>query len=151
MSDLSGLAARECGGVKHDSDKRRMDLVPVELINATADVMTRGAAKYGDYNWLRGMPWSRVYSALQRHLTAWFNGEDEDSETGLSHLAHAACNVAFLLVYEERNIGRDDRPTGQLELGFLEDGGRGGCIAAVQRLNDLLDTLISRTGPGLDG
>jgi hypothetical protein len=56
------------------------------------------------------MDWSRPESAGYRHLTAWSMGENTDPETGLSHLAHAACNMLFLLAYEIRGIGNDDRP-----------------------------------------
>jgi hypothetical protein len=63
----------------------------------------------GDRNWEHGMKWSRVYGALLRHLTAWWGGEDKDPETGRSHLWHVACCVTFLLTYEMRGAGEDDR------------------------------------------
>lgn len=56
------------------------------------------------------MAWSRVYAAALRHLLAWWGGEDEDPETELSHLAHAACCVVFLVAYQGRGVGVDDRP-----------------------------------------
>jgi hypothetical protein len=36
-------------------------------------------------------------AALLRHINAWRRGEKCDDESGLHHLAHALCNVAFLL------------------------------------------------------
>lgn len=97
-------------GKKFDNDKNRLELIPPEFIEGTGEVLTFGAKKYGDRNWEKGMAWSRAYGALQRHLNAWFSGEQVDLETGLSHLKHAACNVAFLITYEERKVGLDDRP-----------------------------------------
>lgn len=97
-------------GVKYDRAKTRMELLPPELLQAVAEILTFGADKYGDRNWEKGMLWSRVYGALLRHLNAWWGGEDLDEETGKSHLWHAGCCLAFLIAYEQRAIGQDDRP-----------------------------------------
>lgn len=97
-------------GLKFDTDKPRYDLIPPEIEAAIAKVLTFGAAKYGERNWELGMKWGRPYAALRRHMAAWWSGEDNDPETGLSHLSHAACCLAFLVAYEERGAGTDDRP-----------------------------------------
>jgi len=98
------------GGWKADAGKLRMELLPPEFLTATAAVLTFGAEKYGDRNWERGLQWSRAYGALQRHMWAWWNGERADAETGYSHLWHACCCLAFLVAYEARDSGQDDRP-----------------------------------------
>lgn len=95
--------------VKHDTEKPRYDLIPPEFLEATATILTYGAQKYADRNWERGMAWGRVFAALMRHLWAWWRGENVDPETGKSHLWHAACGVAFLIAYEARGVGVDDR------------------------------------------
>jgi hypothetical protein len=97
-------------GQKHDADKARLELVPPEIMTALGDILTFGAKKYGDRNWEHGMAWSRVFGACMRHLWAWWAGERMDTETGRSHLWHAACCIAFLVAYEERRTGTDDRP-----------------------------------------
>lgn len=97
-------------GRKDDSGKVRMELLPPEMLSATAAVLTFGAKKYEDRNWEKGMKWSRVYGALLRHLNAWWGGERTDLETGMSHLWHASCCIAFLVAYEQRQTGEDDRP-----------------------------------------
>ena len=97
-------------GLKYDGDKIRMELLPPEFLHATADILTFGAKKYADRNWEKGMAWSRVFGALQRHLWSWWKGEHVDPETGKSHLWHACCCLAFLVTYEARGIGKDDRP-----------------------------------------
>ncbi|WP_442880072.1 dATP/dGTP diphosphohydrolase domain-containing protein [Aurantimonas sp. A2-1-M11] len=56
------------------------------------------------------MAWSRLRGALDRHMAAFDHGEDTDPETGLPHLAHAACCLTFLLSYQLRNVGEDDLP-----------------------------------------
>jgi hypothetical protein len=102
-------------GVKFDQDKVRMELVPAELMVAVGTILTFGAEKYAPRNWELGMDWSRVFGALQRHLWAWESGEDKDPETGKSHLWHAACCIAFLVTYEQRGVGKDDRPNSEQE------------------------------------
>lgn len=97
-------------GVKLDGDKPRYDLLPPEFLDGTAHVLTHGAAKYSERNWEKGMRWGRPFAALMRHMWAWWRGEDKDPETGMSHLWHAACCIAFLMAYEERGTGTDDRP-----------------------------------------
>lgn len=95
--------------LKYDKGKVRMDLIPEELLIEVAKVLEFGANKYSPNGWRQGMDWSRVYAALMRHITAWNAGEDLDPETGLSHMAHAGCCVAFLLNYQSLGVGTDDR------------------------------------------
>ena len=97
-------------GYKADEDKVRMDLIPPEAVFALAAVLTFGANKYADRNWELGMKWGRPFGALMRHMWAWWRGEKADPETGMSHLWHAMCCIAFLVTYEQREIGTDDRP-----------------------------------------
>ena len=94
---------------KNDQGKIRMELIPPELMIAVGDILTSGAIKYDDRNWEHGMDWSRVYGAMLRHQNAWWSGEDTDPETGRSHLWHVACCATFLLTYEMRGVGKDDR------------------------------------------
>lgn len=63
----------------------------------------------GERNWEKGMAWGRLSGALLRHLFAWMNGEDRDPESGMRHLAHAACCALMLLSLTIRNVGTDDR------------------------------------------
>lgn len=89
-------------GIKYDSNKLRYDLIPPEATSALARVLTYGAAKYGPNNWQQLDDFTARYTAaLMRHLEAWRGGEEVDSESGLPHLEHALCNLAFL-VWKER-------------------------------------------------
>ena len=97
------------GGHKDDSGKVRMELVHADFVEEVAKVLTFGAEKYDEWNWRKGFKWSRVLGAAFRHLYAWARGEDKDAETGLSHLSHAACCLMFLIVFEKRRVGEDDR------------------------------------------
>ena len=77
---------------------------------AISEILTFGAKKYDDRNWENGLHWSRVFGAVMRHMWAWWGGEDKDPESGMSHLWHAACGLTFLVAYEARGSGEDDRP-----------------------------------------
>ena len=101
-------------GQKFDQDKVRLDLYPVEALWETSEVLTFGAKKYGDRNWEKGLAYSRCYGAALRHLAAWWSSIDNDPETGLSHLAHAHCCIAFLQTFTQRGAGVDDRPLNKL-------------------------------------
>lgn len=96
--------------MKADQGKLRIDLISPEIIESQAAVLGFGASKYTDRDWEKGMLWSRCFSACMRHMWAWWGGEDNDPETGYSHLAHAACCIMFLVTYEKRQTGEDDRP-----------------------------------------
>lgn len=98
-------------GRKDDGGKARHDLIPPELPEAVAQVLAFGATKYGERNWEKGMTWGRPFAAMMRHLWAWWRGEKADPETGFSHLWHAAACIAFLIAFEQRAKGKDDRPT----------------------------------------
>jgi hypothetical protein len=86
---------------KHDSEKPRWDLLPFEAVGAVVRVLTFGARKYSPDGW-RLVPESRrrYFAAAQRHLTAWWQGERTDSESGEHHLAHACACLLFLIALD---------------------------------------------------
>lgn len=91
-------------GVKHDQDKLRWDLLPIEPVESVLRVMMLGSRKYSDDNWMHiEDPLKRYYAAALRHITAWQKGEKIDPESGESHLAHAACCVLFMLWHEKHS------------------------------------------------
>lgn len=99
-------------GLKLDHDKPRMELLEPEYLRGTADVLTYGAQKYAAENWRAGIDATRLYGALQRHLNAFWSGEDVDPESGLPHLYHASCELMFLDWTVRHLPERDDRWTG---------------------------------------
>jgi len=96
-------------GTKLDSGKPRMDLIPMKAMEEVASVLTFGAKKYDAWNWSKGINYSRLNGAALRHLTAFMEGENIDPETGISHIAHAACNMLFLLDMVRNKPDMDDR------------------------------------------
>lgn len=86
---------------KADNGKPRPTLVPPSLILAVAAIRGYGATKYGsDDNWKQVEP-QRYKDALYRHWLAYLEGEVNDPESGLPHIWHVACNIAFLIEMEE--------------------------------------------------
>lgn len=83
---------------KADTGKPHPSYVPVEIIEAVMRVREYGNQKYHDPdNWKTVEP-ERYHEALLRHiLRAWSDPYSIDPESGLLHLEHAACNIAFLL------------------------------------------------------
>ena len=82
---------------KDDDHKVRFDLVTPHFTAAMARVMTHGAKKYGPNTWQSTPEFrARYIAALHRHINAFQQYEDNDPDSGESHLAHAACNLMFL-------------------------------------------------------
>ena len=89
--------------IKYDHDKTDWSLMPFEAIEEINKVLDFGANKYAAHNWKKGegFKYTRVLNSLLRHIFAYMRGEDKDPESGLSHLAHAGCNIVFLLYYNK--------------------------------------------------
>ncbi len=87
---------------KLDAGKTNWSLMPFEAIEEINKVLEFGALKYDGWNFAKGegMKWSRISNSLLRHMFAWMRGEDNDPESGLSHMSHIGCNVIFLIYYK---------------------------------------------------
>lgn len=73
--------------------------------------MMEGARKYGRHNWrVAGIRSSVYYDAALRHLTAWWEGEDIDPKSGLSHITKAMSGLHVLRDAQIRGMVNDDRP-----------------------------------------
>lgn len=97
-------------GLRYDAGKIRVELMPVEWLEALAEVLTKGAQKYAPRNWEKGMAWSKMIGCAFRHTFKFMRGERYDRETGCHHLAHAAWNLLALMSYDVRGIGDNDLP-----------------------------------------
>jgi len=91
-------------GIKHDAGKRRFSLLPWGPVSSVVDVLEFGARKYAVDNWQR-VPdaESRYANATMRHVVARLQGERNDPESGLPHLAHAACCLLFWMWFDARD------------------------------------------------
>ena len=88
---------------KIDIGKPHPSYVPVEIIESVMRVreQTR-ASKYPDPESWRAVEPNRWHDAMLRHVLAcWNDPYSVDPESGLLHLEHIACNVAFMLALRE--------------------------------------------------
>lgn len=100
---------KEAGGLKFDTDKTPLDLIDTFSQDQLARVLQFGAKKYARHNWRKGISYSRLIAAAQRHLASFNDGEDLDSETGLPHAAHAMCCCMFIIWMSKYRADLDDR------------------------------------------
>lgn len=78
-----------------DTGKPRYDLIPPMPLERLAVNMAKGAAKYSEHNWNKGMPASRLLAAAMRHIEAARAGrKDED------HWAAAVFNIFGIMHFE---------------------------------------------------
>lgn len=91
--------------------KPQLHLVPRAAIIRFAQAMTDGARKYGPYNWRTKRVRLTVYvSAIERHLAALLDGEDNAADSGVDHLGHIGACCAILIDARETGNLIDDRP-----------------------------------------
>lgn len=80
-----------------------MSLVPTEIITDIARVREYGVNKYGKINSWKEVEKDRYKDAAYRHLLSYLENEDStDEESGLPHLWHLACNIAFLCHFNKK-------------------------------------------------
>lgn len=89
-------------GMKFDDGKRDYTLLPWAGVEEIVKVLEFGAQKYDRDNWKKVEDAQRRYTkAAFRHLVAHAQGEINDTESGLPHLAHLGCCILFLLALEK--------------------------------------------------
>ena len=89
---------------KADAGKLQLTMVPTGIIRAIARIRMYGNQKYGSPdNWKQVEP-QRYRDAAYRHWLAYLDDPSGvDEESGLPHLHHCACNLAFLIETEKGN------------------------------------------------
>lgn len=98
------------GNKKPGQGKIPMGILPFNALTLVAEVMSEGRGEHGLNDWRENpKPWSEHFNAALRHLFAWLCGQNNDPESGLSHLAHLATRILFLLEYTVVGLGLDDR------------------------------------------
>ena len=91
--------------IKTDKGKPQCRLVPSEIVRSVAKVREYGLEKYGSAESWKDVSIDRYQDALYRHLLAYIeNPVGIDEESGLPHLWHIACNVAFLCELQKEEL-----------------------------------------------
>lgn len=96
------------GGTKERKDCE-LGYVDPAALEALGRVAGMGARKYSPWNYMNGYNWSWSYNAMLRHMIAFWSGEDNDPESGLPHMAHAAWHALALTSFLLHSLGEDDR------------------------------------------
>lgn len=88
-----------------------MSTVSAPVIAELGLAMMEGARKYGRHNYRdAGVRASVYYDAVMRHMMAWWEGEDVDPDSGLSHITKAIASLAVLRDSMLNKNYEDDRP-----------------------------------------
>lgn len=92
---------KELQAVKADAGKVDWAILPLDAVEEVIKVFQFGEKKYARGNFANGegLEYSRILNSLMRHTTSFMRGEDNDPETGISHMAHASCCTLMLLHY----------------------------------------------------
>lgn len=97
-------------GNRFNEGKTRWSLLPIKTLEGAANVLTFGAEKYGDYNWTKGLPVRETSESLLRHMFSFlYDNEDDDPESGFSHIDHVIVNAIFIKYMLENKPHLDDR------------------------------------------
>lgn len=89
---------------KSDAGKLDLTLVPLRIIWDIAAVRDFGNRKYHDPDNWRNVEIQRYRAAAFRHFLAYLDDpKGVDAESGLKHLWHLACNIAFLCEMEQED------------------------------------------------
>ncbi len=86
---------------KTHPDKDNIDHKYADLLVSIALVMESGTRKYPRENWALGGSVVKLLTACERHVLTW-SYDEIDKESKQSHLAHALCDISFLLFYKSR-------------------------------------------------
>ena len=88
-----------------------LSVIPANVLLEVAIALTEGAAKYGSHNYrTEGARASVYYNSTMRHMMSWWEGEDIDPDSGLSHITKAISGLIVLRDCMMRDNCTDDRP-----------------------------------------
>ena len=89
--------------IRLNEGKLQWSLVDFKSLEPMVRVLEFGAKKYSRYNWKKGMETHEICESMLRHIFAYLSGEENDPESGLSHIGHIQCNAKFLQFHHEKN------------------------------------------------
>jgi len=102
--------------------KAPMSTVSSLVLAELGVAMLEGARKYGRHNYrVSGVRASVYKDALDRHMTAWWEGEDLDPDSGLSHVTKAIASLFVLRDAMICEMMEDDRPPRGAPAGWLSE------------------------------
>jgi len=122
LSDNKSTNPKDMVGVR----KAPMSTVPANVLAELGVAMLEGACKYGRHNYrASGVRASVYYDGTLRHLMAWWEGEDIDPDSGISHITKAIASLTVLRDAMMQGMVTDDRPPSAKPF-YYELNGRAG-------------------------
>jgi hypothetical protein len=98
-----------------------LSVIPCPVLFEVGAAMLEGACKYRRHNYrVAGVRGSVYYDAAMRHLMSWWEGEDIDPDSGVSHVTKAIAGLIVLRDSQLKGNWQDDRPPSARE-GWLRD------------------------------
>ena len=88
--------------LRYNEGKPQWSLVHFKSLEPMVRVLEFGAKKYARKNWQKPLDPDEILESMQRHLAALFDGEEFDSESGISHMGHIQCNAMFYNYHRNR-------------------------------------------------
>jgi hypothetical protein len=109
----SDVCVSTTGALRYNSDKPQLSQIDPLFLIGLSDLMTISAKKYSKWNYAKGQNLTTVCDSMSRHLLSFLNGENDDKESGKSHLLHIAANCIIAYSTTERHLEKhpelDDR------------------------------------------
>jgi Domain of unknown function (DUF5664) len=91
--------------------KAKLSVIPAGVLFDVGLGLLEGACKYGRHNYRGvGVRASVYYDASMGHLMDWWEGEDTDPDSGLSHVTKAIASLVVLRDAMMQDKLTDDRP-----------------------------------------
>jgi len=101
--------------------KAPMSTVSAPVLMEMGLAMLEGDRKYGRHNYrVIGVRSSVYYDAAMRHLMAWWEGEDIDPDSGISHVTKALSCLSVLRDAMINEKFTDDRPP-KIKDGWIQE------------------------------
>ena len=88
--------------LRYNEGKPKWSLVHYKSLEPMIRVLEFGALKYEPENWKKSMDLKEILNSMQRHLAKLMDGEEVDSESGISHMGHIQCNALFYNYHKDK-------------------------------------------------
>lgn len=116
--------------------KAYQSTIPQPVLWEIGLAMLEGALKYGRHNYRKaGVRASVYYDAMKRHLDDWWEGEDLDPDSELSHITKLAAGAVVLRDAMMNEMWVDDRPPRPKHRDWLK------------QMNEHAKRLLAKYGP----
>jgi len=94
---------------RYNEGKLKWSLVHFKSLIPLVKVLMFGAKKYSPDNWKKRLDKKEILESLARHLFALMDGEENDRESGESHIGHIMSNAMFYAYHRSKTITTEEK------------------------------------------